>query len=79
MIGPTGEVAEKGSTLPLFSLAFVVLLGFVAFAVDLGFLFNIRRSAQDAADAGALAAALEINVSDLAVYEKALEYSRLNL
>ncbi len=79
MIRRTTERADEGSTLPLVSLGIVVLLGFVSFAVDLGFLYNIRRSAQDAADAGALAAALEINVSDLAMYEKALEYSRANL
>jgi prepilin-type processing-associated H-X9-DG protein len=44
----------------IFALAAMVLVGFVAMAVDAGFLMSERRQAQSAADAGALAAATDV-------------------
>jgi len=44
----------------IFALVALVLVGFVALAVDTGFLMSERRQAQSAADAGALAAATDV-------------------
>ncbi|MFN2197640.1 MAG: pilus assembly protein TadG-related protein [Anaerolineales bacterium] len=49
---------EQGQILVLVVLAFVVLLGFTALTVDGGLVFWTRRRAQNAADTGAMAAAL---------------------
>ncbi|HVB34750.1 MAG TPA: pilus assembly protein TadG-related protein [Patescibacteria group bacterium] len=48
---------ERGVTLVLVALALVVLLGFMAFAIDLGVLYVARSEAQRSADAAALAGA----------------------
>lgn len=48
---------ERGVTIVLFALTLVVVLIFVAFAIDSGRVFNERRQDQSAADAAALAAA----------------------
>ena len=53
---------ESGQVLILAALCMVILLGFVALAVDVGLLYRQRRLAQTAADAGALAAAAQISV-----------------
>jgi hypothetical protein len=45
---------DRGIILPMTALMMVVLLGFTAFAVDLGILYNERRQNQSAADNGAL-------------------------
>ena len=50
---------EKGQTLVLTALCGSVLLGFMALALDVGVLFHTRRSLQTAADAAAMAGALD--------------------
>jgi hypothetical protein len=50
---------ETGQTLVLVALGMTVLMGFVALAVDIGVMFHARRNMQIAADAGAVAAALD--------------------
>ncbi|MGB9641068.1 MAG: pilus assembly protein TadG-related protein, partial [Anaerolineales bacterium] len=50
---------EKGQAIVLIALAMVVLLGFTALAIDGGMLYSDRRHAQNAADAAALAGALQ--------------------
>lgn len=50
---------ENGQMLVLTALSIVALLGFLALAVDMGLLFRSKRQVQTAADAGAIAAALE--------------------
>lgn len=50
---------EKGQMLVLTALSIVALLGFLALAVDVGLLFRAKRQVQTAADAGAIAAAVE--------------------
>jgi Flp pilus assembly protein TadG len=50
---------ENGQVVVLTILSMTMLLGFVALAVDVGVLFNAKRRVQIAADAGAIAAALE--------------------
>ena len=48
---------DSGQTLIYVALSMLVLLGFVALAVDVGYLYAERRHMQNAADAGALEAA----------------------
>lgn len=50
---------ESGQMLVLTALSLVALLGFMALAVDVGLLFRAKRQVQTAADAGAIAGALE--------------------
>lgn len=52
--------SERGQSTLLVALCLsLVMLGFLAFAVDIGYLFQKKRMAQSAADAAALAAAEE--------------------
>jgi Flp pilus assembly protein TadG len=55
---------RHGAILPLTAIMLVLLLGMVAFAVDLGYLALARTEIQAAADAGALAASLAIEQDD---------------
>ena len=48
---------HKGATLVFVAIAMVMLLGFAALAVDLGYLYVVRGELQNAADSGALAGA----------------------
>ena len=48
---------HKGATVIFVAIAMVMLLGFVALAVDLGYLYVVRGELQNAADSGALAGA----------------------
>ncbi len=52
------KTAEKGQALVLIALAAIGLFAFTALAIDGGAVFSDRRHAQNAADTGALAAAL---------------------
>jgi hypothetical protein len=54
---------EDGAVLVLVALMMTVLMGFAALAIDVGFMYNQRRSLQNAADAGALAGVLEIELT----------------
>ena len=60
MIGTKKNRSENGQILILLSLGIVALLGFTALAIDGGAIFFDRRSAQNAADAAALAGAYEL-------------------
>lgn len=51
--------AENGQALVITALVFTVLLGFMALAVDVGLLFRAKRNLQIAADAAAIAGALD--------------------
>lgn len=51
---------ESGQILVITALIMTVLLGFVAFATDVGLMLRQRRMAQTAADSAALAAATEL-------------------
>src|SRR5437773_12099543 len=48
---------QKGFVLVVLALLLVVLIGFLALAVDVGVLYSARTSAQEVADAAALAGA----------------------
>src|SRR2546426_2929498 len=48
---------QKGFVLVVLALLLVALIGFLALAVDIGVLYSARTSAQEVADAAALAGA----------------------
>ncbi|MDI3340243.1 MAG: pilus assembly protein TadG-related protein [Sphaerobacter sp.] len=52
-----------GQVLVLFAVALVALVGMMGLAIDLGFMFSQKRAIQNAADAGALAGALQLTKS----------------
>ena len=66
---------EKGQALMLVAISMVVLIGFTAFATDVGYLHLQKRNLQNAADAAALAAAWELPGD---VSNKAKEYAEKN-
>ena len=51
---------ESGQTVVLTAFCMTILLGFTALAVDVGMMFRAKRSLQSAADAAAVAAAIEM-------------------
>lgn len=51
---------RRGATLVLICILMVVLIGMVAFAVDVGRMYLVRSQLQTAVDSGALAAALQL-------------------
>ncbi|HJQ76842.1 MAG TPA: pilus assembly protein TadG-related protein, partial [Acidimicrobiia bacterium] len=51
-----GHRSDRGASAVLVAVSMLVLMGFVAIAIDSGLLFNDRRQQQSAADGGALAA-----------------------
>lgn len=53
---------ERGQTIILVALSLPFLIGFVGMATDVGFLFKDKRTIQTAADAAAIAAALNYNL-----------------
>ena len=55
------RVCEAGAATVYFVLFTVVILGFVTFATDVGRMYLIQGELQNAADAAALAAALQLN------------------
>jgi hypothetical protein len=55
---------ERGAVLIFAAVALVVLLGFSALVIDLGFLTLTRTQLQNAADAAALGGAVELALSD---------------
>src|SRR5688572_33155921 len=69
---------RRGAILPLVAMSIVGLMGLMALAVEAGSLHRERRTAQTAADAGAIAGAYEIfreqvrdSVDSAAYYETA--------
>ncbi len=65
--------SERGATLVYVALIMVVLLAFVALAVDVGHLYAERRHMQNAADAGALAGAYELCFGTASAWETTAE------
>ncbi len=63
MIEIRGQRSESGQVFIILILAMVVLMGFAALALDGGMLYSERRRAQNAVDAGVLAAALAMTKS----------------
>jgi hypothetical protein len=69
---------DQGVTVVLLALLLVVLLGFAAFAVDMGGLYNERRQDQSTADAAALAGMIEFESVSAATAE-AIGYAERNI
>ncbi len=70
---------ERGQTLIIVAVALTVLLMFVALAIDVGNMYQVRRQMQNAADAGALAGARELCFGDPSQAEaRAIEYAQRN-
>jgi Flp pilus assembly protein TadG len=72
---------ERGQSLVLVALMLFVFIGMMALAIDGGFTYVSRRSAQNAADAGALAGARELCRGEEAsvVQARAREYVTRNV
>ncbi len=72
--------SERGQALIQFTLMFLGLLAFVALAIEAGNVYGVRRQLQNAADAGALAAARELCLgrSEQTATSKAIDYLRRN-
>jgi Flp pilus assembly protein TadG len=62
---------DGGQTLVITGLALTSLMGMAAFSVDVGVMFNAKRTLQTAADAGAIAGASEYNYTDVTAAAKA--------
>jgi hypothetical protein len=62
---------ESGQAVMLMLLSMTVLLGFVAFAVDVGLLLRAKRVVQTAADSAAIAGAAELSFGDSIAAAKA--------
>jgi Flp pilus assembly protein TadG len=58
---------ERGQTIILVALSLPLLLGFVGIATDVGALFKDKRTLQTAADAAAVAGALNLNYGSAAI------------
>lgn len=67
---------RRGSSLYLFVLAFPMMIGVLGIVIDLGNLYTKRAQAQRAADAAAIAGAMEEKSATVA--GKAREYAKLN-
>lgn len=63
-----GHRSDRGATAVLVAVSMLVLMGFVAVAIDSGLLFNDRRQQQSAADGGALAAVQYARTSFTSTY-----------
>lgn len=71
-------VNEKGQALVLVALAMSVLLGFAAFATDIGVMLHERDRAQTAADSAAIAAAENLQFGASAATQAAIKDAALN-
>ena len=79
MIRVRAATDERGMVLVFTALLVVVIMIFVAYAVDLGALSNERRQDQTSADASALAGAGLLNVGADAAAQKIIDFSYRNL
>src|SRR5215471_16801996 len=74
-------VAEDGNVLILAALSMTALMGFVALGTDVGLLYRAKRNVQIAADAAAMAGALDYlyhDGSDSGVQQAGLDASSAN-
>jgi len=75
---PAARPTQRGQVLPLFALFLVVLLGMAALVLDMGHWMFLKRSAQNDADAIALAAAAALPQNEAAAGQAASEYHDRN-
>lgn len=73
---------NRGQILVLVALSLIVLLGFAALAIDVGYFYHTKNQLQGAADAAALAGALALdgsnNLAQTAPGTEAVKYATLN-
>jgi Flp pilus assembly protein TadG len=69
---------RRGTIAVLAAFFMVVLVALMAFAIDIGVVINSRNDMQRAADAGALAAALELASNPASTTDVGRQYVRLN-
>lgn len=72
------RVPRRGAVLVLAAFMMVAMLGFVAFAVDLGYMMVVRSQLQTAADAAALAATASLGGTEEGVVTIAQEFAGYN-
>jgi hypothetical protein len=70
-----GDSSRRGSVLVLSAVLMVILLGVVAFAVDLGYIMLVRTQLQTAADSAALAAAGTLSGTDSEIIAAAQQFA----
>jgi hypothetical protein len=70
--------SERGQALILAALAMVVILGFAALAIDVGYWYSQKREVQNAVDAAALAGAQELPDNPAGAETVAREYLTKN-
>ena len=70
--------SERGQALVLAALAMVVILGFAALSIDVGYWYSQKREVQKAVDAAALAGAQELPDNPAAAEAVAREYLAKN-
>lgn len=71
--------ARRGATVVLFAVMLVMVLGFMALAVDLGYVCSVKGDLQAAADAGALAGTGVLLEGDDAAITTAQKYVSSNM
>ncbi len=69
---------RRGVSLYLFVLAFPMMIGVLGIVIDLGNLYTKRAQAQRAADAAAIAGAMDSGVTGGDMFAKARQYAALN-
>ena len=69
---------RRGVSMYIFVLAFPMMIGLLGIVIDLGNLYTKRAQAQRAADAAAIAGAMDSGVPGGDIFAKAREYARLN-
>lgn len=75
---PADNGRESGQVLVIFVVMGVVLIGFMALALDVGMILHDRRQLQNAADAAALAGAVELPASPTLADDRAREWAANN-
>lgn len=78
MDSPRYRGFERGQTLPLLGLSFVMLLGFAGLAVDAGYERYQQRAQQSATDSAAIAGASELNYTQSGAIAAARKESSAN-
>lgn len=73
-----GSTRCRGAVAPLVAVLFIVLMGFAALAVDIGFVFNSRGEMQNAVDAGALAGAGALEIGSAEAETRARDTTHRN-
>jgi Flp pilus assembly protein TadG len=71
--------ARRGAWLPLVIVSFTVLIGFVAFAVDLGYISMVKNELRAAVDAASLAGASGLPVGPAEARRRAIEIGEQNV